>query len=131
MKKLLAQIMKFGIVGAIAFLIDYGIMVFLTEVFDVLYLISATVSFFVALVFNYFASMRYVFKHKEGLSRRREFIIFAVLSILGLVLNALLMWLGVDLVGFDYRIVKIVVTLIIMLYNFATRKFFLDAQWGT
>ncbi len=33
MKKLLAQFMKFGVVGAVAFVIDYGLLAFLTEVF--------------------------------------------------------------------------------------------------
>ena len=32
--------MKFGIVGVIAFVIDYGVMIFLTEVFGVPYLIT-------------------------------------------------------------------------------------------
>jgi len=118
--------MKFGVVGVIAFLIDYGLMVFLTEVFHVDYLISATVSFTVAVVFNYLASMRYVFSHKEGLSRRREFIIFVALSVVGLLLNDLLMWVGVDLLAIDYRITKIVVTVMVMVYNFVTRKVFLD-----
>jgi len=125
-KKLIAQIMKFGVVGVIAFLIDYGLMVFLTEVFHVDYLISATISFTVAVVFNYLASMRYVFSHKEGLSRRREFIIFVALSVVGLLLNDLLMWVGVDLLAVDYRVTKIVVTVMVMVYNFVTRKVFLD-----
>ena len=34
-KKLINQILKFGVVGGIAFVIDYGLMVFLTEVFKV------------------------------------------------------------------------------------------------
>ena len=55
MKKLIAQIMKFGVVGVIAFIIDYGLLIFLTEVFGVPYLISATVSFTVSGVFNYLA----------------------------------------------------------------------------
>ncbi|MCL1799532.1 MAG: GtrA family protein [Eggerthellaceae bacterium] len=127
MKKLLAQIMKFSVVGVIAFLIDYGLMILLTEVFHVDYLVSATVSFTVAVVFNYLASMRYVFKHKEGLSRKREFIIFVVLSVIGLGLNDLFMWIGVSLFGIDYRITKIAATFIVTIWNFTTRKIFLDA----
>ena len=50
MKKLLAQFMKFGIVGVMAFVIDYGFMIFLTEVFGVPYLISTTVSFIVSVI---------------------------------------------------------------------------------
>lgn len=127
MKRLIAQIMKFGVVGVVAFAIDYGLLVFLTEVFGIEYLVSATVSFTVSVVFNYLASMRYVFAHKEGLSRRREFAIFVVLSVIGLAINNVCLWLGVDMLGVDYRISKIVVTAIVMVWNFVTRKIFLDA----
>lgn len=127
MKKLFAQIMKFGVVGVIAFVIDYGLLIFLTEVFGIDYLISATISFTVSVIFNYVASMRYVFAHKQNMSRRREFVIFVVLSVIGLLINNVALWAGVDLLGIDYRISKIVVTAIVMVWNFVTRKIFLDA----
>ncbi|WP_296010294.1 GtrA family protein [uncultured Adlercreutzia sp.] len=130
MGKLVQQFMKFGVVGIIAFAIDYGLMVLLTEAFGINYLISATVSFIVSVVFNYLASMRYVFTHKEGLSRRREFVIFVVLSTVGLGLNDALMWLGTSLLGISYLIVKIGATAIVMVYNFVTRKIFLDGDTG-
>ena len=66
--------MKFGVVGVIAFVIDYGLLALLTEAFGVNYLVSATISFTVSVIFNYLASMRYVFTHKEGMSRRRAFV---------------------------------------------------------
>lgn len=127
MRRLIAQFMKFGVVGTIAFIIDYGLMVLLTELFGVNYLISATISFTVSVIFNYIASMRYVFRHKEGMSVRREFVIFVVLSVVGLGINDLLMWLGTGLFGISYLITKIVATAIVMVYNFVTRKIFLDA----
>lgn len=126
MKQLIAQFAKFGVVGVIAFVIDYDLMVLLTELFNVNYLISATISFTVSVIFNYVASMRYVFTHKEGLSRRREFIIFVVLSVIGLLINDALMWVGVDLFGISYLLVKIFATAVVMVWNFVTRKIFLD-----
>ena len=128
MKKLIAQFMKFGVVGVIAFIIDYGVMIFLTEVFGVPYLISTTVSFVVSVIFNYFASMRYVFERRDDMSRKREFIIFVVLSVCGLGINDLFMWLMVDFLFIDYRISKIVVTFIVAVWNFVTRKIFLEAK---
>ena len=128
MKKLIAPFMKFGVVGVIAFVIDYGFMVLLTEVFGVPYLISTTVSFIISVIFNYFASMRFVFKRKDDMSRRREFIIFVVLSVIGLVINDVFMWLMVDFLFIDYRISKIVVTFIVAVWNFVTRKIFLEAK---
>lgn len=127
MGKLIAQFMKFGVVGVIAFVIDYGLLALLTEVFGVNYLVSATISFTVSVIFNYVASMRYVFTHKEDMSRRREFVIFVVLSIIGLLINNGCMWAGVELLGIHYLIVKIVATAIVMIWNFVTRKIFLDA----
>ncbi|WP_251178781.1 GtrA family protein [Adlercreutzia agrestimuris] len=127
MQKLIAQIMKFGVVGLIAFCIDYGLMVFLTEVVSINYLVSATISFTASVVFNYVASMRYVFRHKEGMSRRKEFVIFVVLSVLGLGINNGCMWIGVELCGISYLLVKIVATAVVMVWNFVTRKKFLDA----
>lgn len=127
MKKLIEQIMKFGVVGALAFVIDYGLLALLTEAFGVNYLVSATISFTASVVFNYVASMRYVFTHKEGMSRRREFMIFVTLSIIGLLINNACMWAGVELLGIHYLITKIGATFIVMVWNFVTRKIFLDA----
>lgn len=127
MKKLIAQIMKFGVVGVIAFFIDYGLLALLTEAFGINYLVSATISFTASVIFNYIASMRYVFTHKEGMSRRREFVIFVVLSVIGLGINNLCMWAGVELIGVHYLIVKIGATFLVMAWNFVTRKKFLDA----
>ena len=52
MKKLFAQLMKFGVVGFIAFLIDYGLLAFCTEILHINYLVSATIGFTVSVVFN-------------------------------------------------------------------------------
>lgn len=126
MKKLIAQFMKFGVVGVIAFFIDYGLLAFCTEVLGINYLVSATIGFCVSVVFNYIASMRYVFSHKQGMSRRKEFVIFVCLSVIGLLINNGCMYAGVELLGIHYLVVKIGATVIVALWNFASRKVLLD-----
>ena len=126
MKKLLFQFGKFGIVGFLAFLIDYGLLVILTELLGINYLISATISFSVSVVFNYYASMRFVFVHKKGLSRKREFFVFVTLSIIGLLINDGLMLAGTELIGIPYLVTKLFATVIVMIWNFVTRKIFLE-----
>ena len=128
MNKLLAQITKFGIVGIIATVIDFAILIVLTELFGVDTVVSATISFSISVVFNYLASMRYVFKHRDGLSRQREFAIFLVLSIAGLIINDVMMWIGTEFTSVDYRIVKVVATFVVMIWNFVTRKVFLEEK---
>lgn len=127
-KRLVSQILRFAVVGTLAFLIDFGFLIFFTEVFHISYLASATLSFIIALIFNYVVSMRFVFAHKEGMSKQREFIIFVVLSVIGLTLNDVLMWSCVDLFAIDYRFAKIVATVLVTAYNFISRKVFLDGN---
>lgn len=126
MRKLINQLLKFGIVGVICFGIDYGLMVFCTEVLGIQYLVSCGISFTVSVVVNYLLSMRYVFYSKDEMSKHREFIIFIVLSVVGLGLTELLMWMFVDFGDIYYMFSKIIVTAIVMMYNFITRKYFLE-----
>lgn len=130
MEKLIQQMLKFGVVGVLAFAIDYGIMVLLVELFSMNPVIAAGISFCVSVTFNYVASMRYVFTHRPDLSRRAEFAIFIVLSLIGLGINELLMWVGVDVLLVSYLIVKLVATVVVMGWNFVSRKKWLDAPEG-
>lgn len=126
MGKLLQQMVKFSAVGMTAFCIDYALMIVLTEAAGLDYLISATTSFIVSTVFNYAASMHFVFTHRSDIGRVREFVLFCGLSAVGLALNNLLLWCSVDVAGFDYRVAKIFVGLIVSTWNFASRRLFLD-----
>lgn len=128
MKKLIAQIMKFGIVGVLATLIDYIVLWILTEYAGLYYLASAAISFSVSVIFNYICSMRYVFVRKENADRRKEFVIFLVLSVIGLGMNQLLMWIGTDVLGIYYLIAKLFATALVMVYNFITRKLLLEQR---
>ena len=126
MIKLLKQLFGFGIVGIICFIIDYGLMIILTEVVGLTYLVSCALSFIISTIVNYILSMRYVFESKENVNKTVEFILFVIMSTSGLGLTELLMFLAVDKLNIYYMISKIVVTGIVMFYNFVTRKIFLE-----
>ena len=122
MIKLLKQLFGFGIVGIICFIIDYGLMIILTEVVGLTYLVSCALSFIVSTIVNYILSMRFVFESKENVNKTVEFILFVIMSTIGLGLTELLMFLAVDKLNIYYMISKIVVTGIVMIYNFVTRR---------
>ncbi|SHJ52444.1 GtrA family protein [Hespellia stercorisuis] len=123
---LFQQILRFGVVGGGAFVIDYGIMVFLTEVVGINYLLSSAISFTVSVIFNYILSVKWVFNVTGERSQKQDFAVFIVLSIIGLGINSLVMWIGVTKFGINYMITKIGATAIVMVYNFITRKVFLE-----
>ena len=128
MKKLIEQMIKFGFVGFLCFFIDWGIMVFLTEVFGINPLISSTISFTVSVSVNYILSVTFVFETDKNANKGSQFVIFVLLSIVGLGVNELCMWLGTDLLGIHYMITKVGATAVVMVYNFITRKIFLEKK---
>ena len=130
MGRLVEQILKFGVVGVIASVIDFGLLFLLSQVFGMDPVLAAGISFCVSLVFNYLASMRFVFRHRDDMSRTREFVIFIVLSVIGLGINELIMWAGTAAFGSSgvaVMAVKVVATGIVMIWNFLSRKRWLDA----
>lgn len=133
MRKLIEQFLKFGVVGVIAFFIDYGVLMLFSQVFHVNPVVSATISFTVSVVFNYLASMRFVFTHREDLSKQKEFVIFVILSVIGLIINDIIIALGTAWLGDSALVVtgtKLVATFVVMIWNFFSRKKWLDAGDG-
>ena len=128
LKKLMPQIIKFGVVGGTAFFIDYGLLLFFTDICGIWYLLSSFLSYSISTVFNYWASMKFVFKGKEDMGKGKEFTIFVTLSLMGLGVNQVGMWGFVDGFGMDYTWAKIIVTAIVMVWNFITRKIFLEEK---
>ena len=130
--------MNFGVVGVIAAVIDFGVLNLLVGVFHMHNVIAGTISFLVSLVFNYLASMKFVFKHREDMARWMEILIFVGASLIGLFINAAIIWLstyGMNRDAFisqhaEYllrtNVGKIVATVVVAVWNFVIRKWLLD-----
>ena len=140
MKKLIGQIIKFGAVGFRCFFIDYFIMVGLTELAGVPSLISSGCSYTISTVVNYILSVTVVFDADKEANKAAQFTLFVILSLIGLGINQLMMWGGTSwlaglmeqnaklasLSRYAYMIVKIFATAVVMVYNFITRKIFIE-----
>ena len=90
MKKLFEQIMKFGVVGVIATLIDWGIFAICTRIFHIHYAISNIIGFSISVIFNYWASVKWVFDVDKEKDSKRNFVLFIIFSVIGLGLNELI-----------------------------------------
>lgn len=124
--KLFKQLFRFGIVGGIAFIIDYSIMVLCKEVFHFSTLLSAGLGFTISVIFNYIASVKWVFDVSKKNSSTKQFVLFIVFSVMGLGITEAIMWFGEDILKISYLIVKIFATAVVMVFNFITRKMFLE-----
>lgn len=120
------QFGKFAIVGLMSLAVDYALLMFLVEACKADLFFSTTISFIASVIVNYVLSMKYVFDHREGMSRKREFTIFAILSAVGLGLNDLYMFVGVTMLNIGYQAMKLISTFLVTWYNFFSRRKFLS-----
>lgn len=125
-KELILQFCKFGLVGIISLLTDYGFMILLVEGMGKDYFRACAFSYTLSVLVNYVLSMRYVFHGREDISKTKEATIFFMLSLIGLLLNQMIMWVAVDMVGMFYGLAKLLSTFMVTWYNFISRKKFLE-----
>lgn len=126
MKRLFKQIIAFTLVGLVATAIDFFIYFSLTFL-GLYHLFSATIAFTLATLFNYRASLSYVFeskfKHQKNLT---ELILFICLSLIGLALTVFFLWLFVDYLKLSQLLGKILATALVMVWNFVSRKLLIE-----
>lgn len=124
------QFLKFALVGFASLAVEYLFLGYFLQALSMDYLLATTIAFIISIVVNYILSMKYVFSHKEDMSRKREFTIFAVLSAIGLGLNDLYMFIGVGLLNVGTMAMKLISTFFVTWYNYFSRRKFLDAGRG-
>ena len=117
---------KFAIVGLAATVIDFLFLLLFKELFNFNTIIANTLSFSISVIFNYLASIKWVFIVNKEKSETANLIAFIVFSVIGLLLNDLLMYICIDKLRIYYMISKVIATLIVMVFNFITRKLFLE-----
>lgn len=126
MEKLLIQIFKFGIVGVVATIIDFIFLYLFKEICNLNVVVANTLSFVISVLYNYWASLTFVFDVNENKSKSRNFIIFIICSVIGLGINDLIVWFVTDMLNIYYMTSKVIATLVVMVFNFVTRKKFLE-----
>lgn len=120
---------RFSTAGISCFFLDWGMLYFFTAVFHWHYLFSSGLSYTISTVINYILSVRFVFKVNEDNKRAYNFFWFVFFSAVSLVLTVYLMRVGVEYCKTDYRIVKVVVALVVMVFNYFTRKLSLETDY--
>jgi putative flippase GtrA len=121
---LLIQLFRYTFVGGIAFVVDFGLLFFLTAYAGLYYQYSAAISFIAGLAVNYLISIKWVFNaSNQNRNRLVEFLIFAVVGLIGLGLNALIIYIFTELAHVYYLLSKIISTIIVFLWNFLARRY--------
>lgn len=124
----LVQLVRYGMTGFVAFVVDYSILICLTELLSLHYLISAAIAFLCSVGVNYLLSIRWVFGSSRKDKPALVLSAFIVIGLIGLSLTEFLMWTFTELVGVHYLISKVVATFIVFFWNFSARRLFIEKK---
>ena len=124
MRNMVIQLLKFSIVGVIATFIDFLSLFLFKEYCGFSVLLASFLAYVVSSVINYLLSTRWVFK-SNVLSEHNKIIIFIIISLIGVILNELIMYFG-ELVSIYYMMTKVISTIVLLVFNFISRKIFLE-----
>ena len=105
--KVSGQFLRYLVVGGIAFVIDFSLLVGLTQWLGMPYLVSAAVGFAVGVAVNYTLCLRWVFDTRRFRDRRLELTLFTSIGLSGLMLNEVLLWFITEPLAQPYYISKL------------------------
>lgn len=121
----LIQLFRYLFVGGTAFVVDAGCL-FLLEMMGLNYLVAAVFAFISGLIVNFILSKMLVFKGAEsGSSNGVEFLVFAIIGVIGLGLTEIIMYLCTEKLSFYFMLSKIIAAIIVLIWNFVARKLIL------
>ncbi len=134
-KSVFYEIFRFALVGVIASLFDFSTCylfqyIFLPQTLAPIYLtiISVTMGFIVGVTVNYLCSVYMVFKSTTDKNCSKSIngiLLFVVLSAAGLFIGIGLQFLFYDYLHISYIITFIIRTLVVLFWNYTTRKKFI------
>lgn len=128
-KNLIVQFIRYAIVGGIAFVADFSTLSIVYKVLLKNYqyglFFGTAAGFIVGTIVNYCISKRFVFSKDTSRTKNTflEFLIYAIIGFLGLLLTELGMYLGVEILLINYAVTKILVAGMVLLWNFLARRF--------
>lgn len=130
--KLGQQIMKFGVVGFLCFFIEYALLILFKELLGLNVIVANTTAFTVSAIVNYILSIVFVFETDKKANKGKQFIVFFVLAVGGCIINNVVLKLGTLVLdpfwSRSYILVKPFATGVVMVYNFITRKIFIEKK---
>ena len=115
------EIFRFGITGGLSFIVDYGFMTLCKLLTPAPDWLCIAIGFTISVVFNYWLCACWVFRgaKKQDL---KSAVIFVGSSVIGLGLTELLMWAFMKFMSISIYIAKIIVTLLVMIWNYIMKR---------
>jgi putative flippase GtrA len=119
---LVLQFARYLVVGGVAFVVDFLLLVLLAKLLGLNYLLAGVVGFIGGLIVNYRLSVWWVFQNHTLQDKRVEFGLFALIGVIGLGLNEIILYLGTGVIGLDVSLSKLISVALVLFWNFGARR---------
>ena len=119
----LQKIGKFGIVGFIGMCVDFLITWLLKEKLRINKYIANSIGFTCAVINNFFLNLKWTF-HTGGPNVNIYFVKFILISVIGLGLNNMFIYLFNDRLSINFYVSKALAVVCVFVWNFAANNYF-------
>ncbi len=119
------QIIRYLMVGGIASIVDIGLFVLFAKFIGYNYILVAACSFVIATGVNYQLSVRHVFESTIRHTRKKEVLLVYFVSLVGLLINLIILYLAVSIFLFEMVLSKIFASGLVFFWNYFIRKYYI------
>jgi putative flippase GtrA len=116
------EFLRFLPVGGVTTIIDFGLLILLTEAFGVHYLISAAVGFIAGQIWSYVICVKWIFARFSADNHVSGFTLFLMVSFIGLAITEFCLWYLTEQLELYYLFSKVVASGLSFLTLFFIRK---------
>jgi putative flippase GtrA len=121
-KAFFIKFLKFGAVGFSGLIVDYGFTYLFKEVFKIQKFIANSIGFTLAATSNYFINRVWTFQSTNP-DIAVEYSEFLIISMIGLVLNNLLLWVILKKFKINFYLAKFFAIAVVTIWNFFANAF--------
>lgn len=116
-----AKLLRYGLSSGLALAVDAGLLFLLVEYTGLHYLTAAAIGFSCGCLVIWLLSVAVVFDNHSDRMASGNLALFLLIGVLGLALNHLVLYVGVDLLGFALMLAKAMSAIIVFWFNFFLR----------
>ena len=116
------EFLRYGVSGGSAFVVYFVLLFVCTEYLSFHHLVSLVVAYVISIFVNFVISRFFVFRSKSA-AILKEAVSFFLVAMVGLVLQALIVWLGVEGFELNYLLMNILASGVVYGVSFTLNKF--------
>ncbi|MFA7269728.1 MAG: GtrA family protein [Sterolibacterium sp.] len=121
MSEYFRQFIRFAGVGLVSAIGHFGTLILLVQGFGMAAVPASAAGALVGAWINYSLNYRYTFRSAK--QHRETVVKFAVVAAVGLLLNTLFMWLGVELLDLHYLLSQLATTGLVVVWSFLANRY--------